>query len=447
VLTENTESYGYDWLDRLTSTTGPWGTITYAYDQVGNRVEMVQGGTATNYTYSSFNRLTSGGSTTYTYDANGNMITKNDGTSWTFSYDYENRLTNVVHSGSTVQQNFYDAGGDRVKKTETDTVVFSYQGLNILYEKDLTTGTVTKHFYANGQQVAKMVGSGTYYVHGDHLGSTRLVLTGSLTVAFSSNYVPYGPNYGPSGSEVFMYTDKPYDSVTGLYYFGARFYDPNIGRFVTQDSYWGKQRDPQSLDRYIYAEDNPMKMVDPSGHMVMLNRPLPYDPPPGYPEPIYLWNSLTTTTTTTTEITTMTTMTRTTTTSVTSTTSTSSQSTQTRSAAAGAPTTIILTIATSTGGITASASCTGDAATCSRVSRLTHQQIYDAYELIAFGSILVGPALASGAEMLEIVEGGEIVLGGTAFGILAAALLGPVLIIPVAFVVVDYYACGEAWCG
>ncbi|MGD0476938.1 MAG: hypothetical protein ABSB29_02085 [Nitrososphaerales archaeon] len=200
VLTENTESYSYDWLDRLTSTTGPWGTITYTYDQVGNRVKMVQGGTPTTYSYGSFNRLTSAGSTTYTYDANGNMVAKNDGTSWTFSYDYENRLTNVVHSGSTVQQNFYDAGGDRVKKTETDTVVYAYQGLSILYEKDLTTGTVTKHFYANGQQVAKIVGSGTFYVHGDHLGSTRLVLTSSLTVAFSSNYVPYGPSYGSTGS-------------------------------------------------------------------------------------------------------------------------------------------------------------------------------------------------------------------------------------------------------
>lgn len=266
VLTENTESYSYDWLNRLTSTTGPWGTITYTYDQVGNRVKMVQDGTPVNYVYGSYNRLSSAGSTTYTYDADGNMVARNDGTSWTFSYDYENRLTKVVHSGSTVQQNFYDAGGNRVKQITTDTVVYSYQGLDILYEKDLTTGTVTKHFYANGQQVAKMVGSGTSYVHGDHLGSTRLVMTSSLTVAFSSNYVPYGPNYGSSGSEVFMYTDKPYDSATGLYYFGARFYDPTIGRFVTEDSYGGSQEDPQSLNRYAYVRDNPLRKVDLNGH-------------------------------------------------------------------------------------------------------------------------------------------------------------------------------------
>src|SRR5207244_7404091 len=58
VLTLNSESYAYDLLDRLTSTTGPWGTLTYSYDQVGNRVKMVQGSTST-YTYGAFTRLAS----------------------------------------------------------------------------------------------------------------------------------------------------------------------------------------------------------------------------------------------------------------------------------------------------------------------------------------------------------------------------------------------------
>ena len=170
VLTLNTESYGYDWLDRLTSSSGPWTAITYTYDQVGNRVKMVQGSTTT-YTYVSFNRLSTAGSTTYTYDANGNVITKNDGFSWAFTYDYDNRLTKVVRAGSTVLQNVYDGDGKRIKKTESNPIVFTYQGLNVLYEKDLTTGVVTKRFYANGLQVAKMVGSTTTYLHEDHIGS------------------------------------------------------------------------------------------------------------------------------------------------------------------------------------------------------------------------------------------------------------------------------------
>jgi RHS repeat-associated protein len=112
----------------------------------------------------------------------------------------------------------------------------------------------------------RIVGSGVYYLHQDALGSTRLVTTTLVTVKFSSDYVPYGPNYAVSGREVFMYTGKPSDTTTGLYYFGARYYDPSIGRFITEDSYNGSKYAPLSQNRYIYALDNPMKYVDENGH-------------------------------------------------------------------------------------------------------------------------------------------------------------------------------------
>jgi RHS repeat-associated protein len=57
------------------------------------------------------------------------------------------------------------------------------------------------------------------------------------------------------------------DAITGLYYFGARFYDPAIGRFISADSYIGTDIDPLSLNRYIYARGNPEKYIDPTGHM------------------------------------------------------------------------------------------------------------------------------------------------------------------------------------
>jgi RHS repeat-associated protein len=156
--------------------------------------------------------------------------------------------------------------GNLVKSVESDATVYSYQGLDILYEKDTATGTVTKHFYAGALQVAKMVGTTKYYLHADALGSTRLVMTSTPSVQFSSNYRPYGLTYSMTGSETFKYTGKMYDGVTGLYYFNARWYDPSTGRFVTQDSITGTQEDPMSLDRYMYARDNPMKIVDLAGH-------------------------------------------------------------------------------------------------------------------------------------------------------------------------------------
>ena len=93
--------------------------------------------------------------------------------------------------------------------------------------------------------------------------------------------MPYGTNYGVTGKEVFMYTGEPYNSVTGLYSLGARFYDPTIGRFITEDSYSGDENDPMTLNLYIYARDNPERYVDLNGHSsmhVMFDRRERYDP-------------------------------------------------------------------------------------------------------------------------------------------------------------------------
>ena len=264
VLTENSQSYGYDWMNRLTSSSGPWGSITYSYDSVGNRVQMINGSTRTDYTYGSFNRLTSAGNVNYTYNANGDTITKSGG--WTYSYDYENRLTSVIHNGAMVQTNTYDGDGNRVTQTtKGGSVVYSYQGVNILYQKNLTSDTTTKSFYAGSLQVAQMVNYTTYYLHQDALGSTRLVTNGAL-LAFSSNFEAYGMDYAMSGSEEYQYTGKLLDIVDGLYYEGARYYDPTTGRFITEDSVVGTTTGPMSLNRYIYARDNPMKIVDMNGH-------------------------------------------------------------------------------------------------------------------------------------------------------------------------------------
>ena len=108
------------------------------------------------------------------------------------------------------------------------TTLYLYAGLNVLYEKNLQTGAATKHVYADGQQVAAITTAGTFFLSQDELGSTRLVTSGSSKV-FSSDYVPYGVEYGATGSEAYMYAGMLYDAVTGLYYDNARFYDPAPG--------------------------------------------------------------------------------------------------------------------------------------------------------------------------------------------------------------------------
>ncbi len=84
----------------------------------------------------------------------------------------------------------------------------------------------------------------------------------------SKKMTTFGKNYNIQGAfEEMMYTDKAYDSATGLYYFGARFYNSAIQRFLSEDSDTGSLNVPLSLNRYIYANDNPMSMNDATGHM------------------------------------------------------------------------------------------------------------------------------------------------------------------------------------
>ncbi|MGH2637936.1 MAG: RHS repeat-associated core domain-containing protein, partial [Rhabdochlamydiaceae bacterium] len=151
--------------------------------------------------------------------------------------------------------------------------------MNIIYSRTHQglSNSITDDMYANGLHIARLVGCTTYYYQLDALGSGRYVTTSTAKLQFSSNYQPFGLNYGMTGTETFMYTGKPYDhdSNDGLYFYGARIYDDYLGRFITEDTVTGSLTDPLSQNRYIYAEDNPESYVDPTGHFVNTN--LRYD--------------------------------------------------------------------------------------------------------------------------------------------------------------------------
>ena len=221
----------------------------------------------TKYSYGTYNRLSSIGKVNFTYDGNGNTHTiANGSTTWTYSYDYNNRLIQAQKNGVTVAQYSYDGNGMLVQSVEKSTQAYAYQGDNRIYAKNTGSGSVADYFYANGMMVASVNGTSTSYYHEDALGSVRLVTSSSGTTLFSTDYKPYGTIYGAYGTTTFEYTAKPTDAVTGLYYSGARFYNPASGRFMTEDSYPGTMTDSLSQNRYIYAEDNPETNNDPTGH-------------------------------------------------------------------------------------------------------------------------------------------------------------------------------------
>ena len=118
---------------------------------------------------------------------------------------------------------------------------------------------------------ARGAGSGeTWYLYNkDVRGSTSSLIDDGGTVAAAYEYDAFGNTTIRTGEEFdneICYTGQVYDKETGLYYYNARFYNPEDGRFLTQDTYRGEQMEPGTWHLYIYCANNPINSVDPSGH-------------------------------------------------------------------------------------------------------------------------------------------------------------------------------------
>ncbi len=261
--------YTYDPLNRLkTAAGGPSGqghSLIYQYDSTGNRIQLNN----TVYTYNEMNELLSSEfdneNCTFTYDTYGNCIRKDDGTNvWEYTYDCENRLTSVKENGQVSEQYVYDGDGRRIKKIDaTSERVYIYGGLNVLYEVNMTTQMDAVYVYGPTGRIAKKVNDIMECYHTDHLGSMRLVTTENGIVSEEILYEPFGEQINTS-NERYTYNGKELDE-SGLYYYGTRYYDPTIGRFISKDPLTGEKGSPQTLNRYVYCLNNPLKYIDPAG--------------------------------------------------------------------------------------------------------------------------------------------------------------------------------------
>jgi RHS repeat-associated protein len=119
--------------------------------------------------------------------------------------------------------------------------------------------------YMGGQHVAEFSGGQTYFVHGDHLGSTRTVTDYAGNVSDALDYLPYGEQIAGDTFTTHKFTGKERDSESGNDYFLARYYGSDMGRFLSPDPMGGHFLNPQSLNRYAYVHDNPLSLVDPFG--------------------------------------------------------------------------------------------------------------------------------------------------------------------------------------
>ena len=269
-----TQTFTYDWLDRLISgqaSGGSYGTYSsqsYNYNPTTGNLASRAG---VNYTYGDANHdhavtdMSSGES--YDYDENGNQTQRViSGSTYNLSYDAENRLVGV--SGAVTATFVYDGDGNRVKGTVSGTTI-AYIG-NYL-EWTGSVNTMRKFYYAGSTRVAMRTGASTLkFLLGDHLGSTSITTDSNGAFGSEIRYYPWGGRRYANGSipTTFQYTGQRLDSGIGLYFYGARYYDPAAGRFIQPDTNVPESQGVQALDRYAYVNNSPVTYTDPSGHMM-----------------------------------------------------------------------------------------------------------------------------------------------------------------------------------
>jgi RHS repeat-associated protein len=275
-LNNVTEQYAYDAIYQLiqvTATPQNQGTTTtesYTYDAVGNRLTAL---TVPQFTYNSSNELTSTSAASYNYDNNGNMLSKTiSGNTTQYAWDFENRLSSAVMPGTGGTVRFqYDPFGRRIQKaftqgTTTTVTIYLYDGHNSVAEVDQNGNVLTRYTQgpAIDEPLAELRSGTTNFYEADGLGSITALTGPKGTVSASYAYDAFGNLTDSSGSIVnpFQYTGRDYDPETGIRYYRARYYDSNIGRFISEDPIGSLNVRPNF---YLYGKNEPTIFNDPSG--------------------------------------------------------------------------------------------------------------------------------------------------------------------------------------
>jgi RHS repeat-associated protein len=272
------QSFFYENL-RLTGAVsgGTYGTINYDYDQAGNLT--LKDGVSYDYQGYQVKKGTKNSKTVFIadYDAMGNMTdVSSDMGDFKYEYNPMNLLTVASNAKTNAVTSFsYDNYGRRIKKTGPDGTITIY--VSDLYRviRKPDKSTITKKYLDGlvGKEVEITSTAGKpdtiLYIHQNQVGSTLFTTDSSGKMANLMFYKPYGELMNTSTDAVDpKFTGKEYDDSTGLYYFGARYYNPFIGRFITADNGLGGEKTRQdTFNRYQYVLGNPIVYNDPSGNM------------------------------------------------------------------------------------------------------------------------------------------------------------------------------------
>ena len=292
-------------------------TNSWSYDSRGNRIsESVSFGDnpgSINYYdyYQNSDLIKKAGNWYFNYDKNGNLIAKgssailypfdtfaswdfaqNDGELWVYEYDLQNRMINAFYSGKG-KANLkhrasysYDYRGLLVQKNYNDYDLSNYIQLDnpssskeiteyyeytpdgkLIYNEKIEDSCVhiTDFIWTDNTLWSQLSNNNVFYHHSDHLGTSELISDSLGNVVWHADYDAFGNLLNVSGYQSFapFFTGKFFDKTTGLYYFNARWYHCELGRFSSQDP----ARD--GMNWYNYCRGNPLKFVDPDGREII----------------------------------------------------------------------------------------------------------------------------------------------------------------------------------
>jgi RHS repeat-associated protein len=258
-----TTTFTHDAGGQLTGATPPGGAgaQSFTYDGAGNRISAT-GIPSSSVRYDANNHLLSYGPATYSYDNEGNVFKKTDASgTTTYTWNPDHRLVSIQNPDLSAVTYRYDPLGRRIEvQSPSQDTRYAYDGENIHLEYN--GANLLQASYTDGSGVDSVLGmsrgGSSYYYSVDGLNSTTALTDATGTVVQRYSYDAVGHQTQTGGlTNPFTYTGRELDS-SGLYYMRARYYDPGIGRFVSEDPH-------TAVNLYPYAANDPVDFADPSG--------------------------------------------------------------------------------------------------------------------------------------------------------------------------------------
>jgi RHS repeat-associated protein len=258
-------TYSYDQLNRLTEAssgnthpqTGVLQEYIYALDGAGNITSVSQGPpnslTTTSYTYNPANEIATGSGHSYTYDSDGNQTS--NGSGLTTAYNPSQQTTSITEAGTTTPYAYFGTGQNQIATEGSNALHDDILGL-ASHQNAGSTAYFTRSI--DGEQIDERTSSGTYNYLYDGNGSVIGLTNSQGQLVNQYAYDPYGNRTSSSGTAPdYFGFQGGYLTPSGLYHFGARYYNPADGRWTQEDPLL-HIGDLTQNDRYVFAGDDPV---------------------------------------------------------------------------------------------------------------------------------------------------------------------------------------------